>query len=209
MGHSQRGQAMLPEPIAVTLQVIDALEQVGARYVIGGSLASTVHGVVRTTLDADVLADLNPQQARPFADLLAGTFYLDTDSIHDAIRKHSSFTVIHLVTMFKVDVFMSQGRLFDRQQLERRQPWGADPDSGRVFFVASPEDTILAKLEWYRLGDELSDRQWRDILGVLAVQGDRLDFAYMRQWAAILDVSDLLARALAETKRGVAAPPGG
>ena len=82
---------MLPEPIAVTLQVIDALEQVGAAYVIGGSLASTIHGVVRTTLDTDIVADLNLQQARPFADLLAGTFYLDTDSIHDAIRKHSSF----------------------------------------------------------------------------------------------------------------------
>ena len=67
-----------------------------------------------------------------------------------------------------------------------------------MFFVASPEDTILAKLEWYRLGDEISDRQWRDILGVLAVQGDRLDFAYMRQWAATLDVSDLLERALDE-----------
>ena len=68
---------MLPEPIAVTLQVIDALEQVGARYVIGGSLASTIHGVVRTTLDTDIVADLSLRQAQPFADLLAGTFYLD------------------------------------------------------------------------------------------------------------------------------------
>ena len=193
---------MLPEPIAVTLLVIDALEQVGALYVIGGSLASTVHGVVRTTLDTDIVADLNLQQARPFADLLAGTFYLGTDSIHDAIRKHSSFNVIHLATMFKVDIFIPKGRPFDRQQLDRRQPWVADPDSGRVFFVATPEDTVLAKLAWYRLGDEISDRQWRDILGVLAVQGDRLDFAYMRQWAATLDVSDLLERALAETQRG-------
>jgi len=193
---------MLPEPIAVTLQVIDALEQVGAAYVIGGSLASTVHGVVRTTLDTDIVADLNLQQARPFADLLAGTFYLDTDSIHDAIRKHSSFNVIHLATMFKVDIFIPKGRPFDRQQLDRRQPWVADPDSGRMIYVATPEDTVLAKLAWYRLGDEISDRQWRDILGVLAVQGDRLDFAYMRQWAATLDVSDLLERALGEIGRG-------
>jgi len=193
---------MLPEPIAVTLQVIDALEQVDAAYVIGGSLASTIHGVVRTTLDTDIVADLNLQHARPFADLLAGAFYLDIDSIHDAIRKHSSFNVIHLATMFKVDVFIPKGRPFDRQQLDRRQPWVADPDSGRIIYVATPEDTILAKLAWYRLGDEISDRQWRDILGVLAVQGDRLDFAYMRQWAATLDVSDLLERALAETKRG-------
>jgi hypothetical protein len=193
---------MLPEPIAVTLQVIDALEQVGAAYVIGGSLASTIHGVVRTTLDTDIVADLSLSQARPFADLLAGTFYLDIDTIRHAIRDRSSFNVIHLATMFKVDLFIPKSRLFDRQQLERRQPWVANPDSGRMIYVATPEDTVLAKLAWYRLGDEISDRQWRDILGVLAVQGDRLDFAYMRQWAATLDVSDLLEQALAETKQG-------
>ena len=188
---------MLPEPIAVTLQVVDALEQVGAVYVIGGSLASTIHGVVRTTLDTDIVADLSLSRARLFADLLAGTFYLNTDTIRDAIRKRSSFNVIHLATMFKVDIFIPKDRPFDRQQLERRQPWIADPDSGRLIYVATAEDTLLAKLAWYRLGDETSDRQWRDILGVLAVQGDRLDLPYMHQWAASLGVSDLLERALA------------
>ena len=194
---------MLPEPIAVTLQVIDALEQVGAAYVIGGSLASTIHGVVRTTLDTDIVAELSLQQAQPFADLLAGTFYLDIDTIRHAIRQHSSFNVIHLATMFKVDhFFISKGRPFDRQQLARRQRWIADPGSGRTIYVTTPEDTVLTKLAWYRLGGEMSDRQWRDILGVLAVQGDRLDLAYMRQWAATLDVSDLLERALGEFGRG-------
>jgi hypothetical protein len=187
---------MLPEPIAVTLQVIAALEQVGATYVIGGSLASTIHGVVRTTLDTDIVADLSLPQALPFAKLLAGAFYLDLDTIRHAIQQRSSFNLIHLATMFKVDIFVSQGRPFDRQQLDRRQRWIADPDSGRTIYVATPEDTVLTKLAWYRLGGEMSDRQWRDILGVLAVQGDRLDCAYMRQWAATLDVLDLLERAM-------------
>lgn len=101
--------------------------------------------------------------------------------------------------MFKVDIFISKGRPFDRQQLSRRQSWAADPDSGRTIYVATPEDTVLTKLAWYRLGHEVSDRQWRDILGVLAVQEGRLDFAYMRQWAASLDVSDLLERVLSES----------
>lgn len=189
---------MLPESIAVTLQVIDALEQVGATYVIGGSLASTIHGVVRTTLDTDIVAELSLQQAQPFADLLVGAFYLDIDTIRHAIRQRSSFNLIHLATMFKVDIFISKNRPFDRQQLGRRQAWIVDPNSGRAIYVTTAEDTVLTKLAWYRLGDEMSDRQWRDVLGVLAVQGDRLDLAYMRQWAEALDVSDLLQRALGE-----------
>jgi hypothetical protein len=193
---------MLPEPLAVTLQVIDALEQVGARYVIGGSLASTIHGVVRTTLDTDILADLSLRQARPFADLLTGAFYLDLDSIRHAIRQRSSFNLIHLATMFKVDVFIPKGLPFDEQELDRRQLWIADPDSGRTIYVATPEDTVLAKLAWCRQGDEMADRQWRDILGVLAVQDDRLDLPYMHRWAASLGVSDLLERALGEILRG-------
>jgi hypothetical protein len=193
---------MLPEPIAVTMLVIDALEQVGARYVVGGSLASTIHGVVRSTLDTDIVADLGLRQAQPFADLLAGTFYVDVESVRHAIRIRSSFNVIHLATMFKVDVFIPQDRLFDRQQLVRRQPWIADPDSDRTIYVATPEDTILAKLAWYRLGDEVSDRQWRDILGVLVVQEGRLDFAYLRQWAAALGVTDLLERAFGALGQG-------
>jgi hypothetical protein len=193
---------MLPEPIAVTVQVIDALEQVGARYVIGGSLASTIHGVVRTTLDTDIVADLRLRQGQPFAAVLSGTFYLELASIRHAIHTRSSFNVIHLATMFKVDIFIPKDRPFDRQQLARRQPWAAEPDSDRVIYVASPEDTILAKLEWYRLGDEISDRQWRDVLGVLAVQGNRLDLPYMRRWAASLGVDDLLERALGENPQG-------
>jgi len=190
---------MLPEPLAVTLLVTDALEQLGVRYVIGGSLASTIHGVVRMTLDADIVAELSLSQAQPFADRLTGAFYFDLDAIRHSIRVRSSFNVIHLATLFKVDLFIPKSRPFDEQQLDRRQLWIADPESGRSIYVATPEDTILAKLAWYRLGDEISDRQWRDILGVLAVQGDRLDLAYLRLWAASLGVGDLFERALQET----------
>jgi hypothetical protein len=190
---------MLPEPIAVTLLVTDVLERLGVLYVIGGSLASTVHGVVRTTLDADIVADLSLGQAPAFAAELAGAFYVDAQSVEDAIRQRSSFNAIHLATMFKVDVFIPKGRPFDRQQLERRQPWPVGGGSGRVIYVASAEDTVLAKLEWYRLGDETSDRQWRDVLGVLAVQRGRLDLAYLRRWARELGVADLAERAQAQT----------
>ncbi len=190
---------MLPEPIAVVLLVTDALERLGVPYVIGGSLASTVHGVVRTTLDADIVADLSTDQAPALAAALAAAFYVNPQSVEDAVRRRSSFNAIHLATMFKIDVFIPKGRPFDRQQLERRQPWPVGGGPGRVIYVASAEDTVLAKLEWYRLGGEASDRQWRDVLGVLAVQRGALDLAYLRRWAHELGVADLAERALAET----------
>ena len=186
------------DPIAVTLLVIDALDALGVPYLIGGSLASAVHGVLRATLDTDLVADLRLEHAEPLARALGGTFYVDAESIREAVLHQRSFNVIHLETMFKVDVFVVKKRPFHHSQMERRtaQVIATDPD--RTAYVATAEDTILAKLEWYRTDGDVSERQWRDVLGVMKVQADRLDLAYLRQWAAQLNISDLLERAIKE-----------
>jgi hypothetical protein len=189
---------MPADPIAVTLLVTQSLEQLGVLYLIGGSLASAVHGVFRATADADLVADLRPEHAAPLAQALAGVFYVDEESIAEAIRRRRSFNVIHLDTMFKVDIFVSQARPFDRSQFERRVQQVVATDPEWTGYFASAEDTVLAKLEWYRLGGEVSERQWRDILGVLKVQGERMDLEYLRHWAGELKVLDLLEKALAE-----------
>jgi hypothetical protein len=187
---------MLAEPIAVTLRVIEALVDLGVPYLIGGSLASAVHGVARATADADLVADLHLEHAEPLAQALGDAFYVDVEAIRDAIRHRSSFNVIHLETVFKVDVFVNKQRPFDQAQFERRAAQIVATDPERSVYVASAEDTVLTKLEWYRLGNEVSDRQWRDVLGVLKVQGERLDEAYLRRWARALSVEDLLEKAL-------------
>jgi hypothetical protein len=189
---------VIPEPIAVTLLVTEALEKLGVRYFIGGSFASTVHGEVRTTLDTDLVAELGSDDVAPLVEALGPAFYADAATMRSAIHQHRSFNLIDLATMFKVDVFVSRQRAFDRAQMERRIRQVVATDPERTAYVATAEDIILAKLEWYREGGGVSERQWRDVVGVMRVQGTRLDRDYLHHWGADLGVADLLQRALSE-----------
>ena len=189
---------MLAESISVALLVADILEDFGILYAIGGSLSSAVHGVMRATMDVDLVADLCQEHVEPLARALGDVFYADVGMMRDAVRRHGSFNVIHLETMFKVDVFVAKPRAFDRAQLARRQLYLLSEEPERRAYVTSAEDIVLVKLERYRIGGENSDRQWRDVQGVLKVQGGQLDRAYLKGMAADLGVSDLLDRAIVD-----------
>ena len=118
--------------------------------------------------------------------------------IAETIRHHSSFNIIHRETMFKVDVFIPYPRPFLHSQFNRSQSQTFLFKTEVSAKFASPEDTILAKLEWYRLGGEVLECQWRDILGVLKTRTGALDLSYLQQWADELEENDLLERALKE-----------
>ncbi len=188
------------EKIDVVLKVIAALEELEVPYLIGGSFASSLYGIVRSTNDADIVAGLKTDHVAPFFRALESEFYVDELSIERAIRTGRHFNVIHAGTQFKVDVFTPRLTGFAIQQLERRQERPFGEDTKHKAYFASPEDTVLAKLEWYRRGNEVSEQQWRDVLTVIKVQRGRLDLDYMRRWAEELRVADLLEEALAETK---------
>ena len=186
-----------PEILAAIGPIVEALEELGVAYHIGGSVASSVHGIPRLTIDADIVADLQLEHVRPLVKQLEAEYYIDADVVREAIRRHSSFNAIHLDTILKFTVFIPKTRPFDQEEFRRiRQEVLAE--GTRPFYTASPEGTILNKLEWYRMGGEVSTSQWNDILGVLKVQGTALDMAYMQRWAKALQVTDLLERALVE-----------
>jgi len=187
---------MLSEPIQVTLKVVITFERLGIPYLIGGSFASAVHGIVRATMDVDLVADIKPSHISSLVALLENEFYIDAEMILDAIQHTSSFNLIHLETMFKVDVFILKQRPFDLNQMQRRISQSVGDSSDDQAYFSTAEDIVLAKLEWFRAGGETSERQWRDILGVLDLQGDRLDLEYLKKWAATLGIRDLLQRAI-------------
>ena len=189
-------------PLAGTLKALaSALERAGIGYVIGGSLASSVRGVIRMTYDIDIVATIAAPQVERFVRELGGEWYADAGQMRDGITAGRAFNVIRLSLGNKVDIFPAVED-FHFRQLERATrvalPFLED---SAAYPVATVEDILLAKLRWYALGGEVSERQWRDIAGLLAANSD-LDRAYLDVWAVRLGVSYLLARALEEAREG-------
>ena len=194
---------MLSDPLIVVARIASVFDALGIQYVVGGSLASSVYGTPRATQDVDVVADIRPSNVDAITSALAGDFYVDADMIRDAIKRRASFNVIHLATMFKADVFIFQGDQWSREEMIRARAEQFDVPEGEVTIrFASPEDTLLHKLIWYQLGNEVSDRQWGDVLGVLRVQGEALDGEYLDRWAPLLGVAELLSRARSQRTSG-------
>jgi hypothetical protein len=187
--------------IEVTRKVVEVFRALDIAYLIGGSLASSAFGIPRATLDVDLVAEIRPEHVTAIYKALMREFYVDANMINEAIKTRSSFNIIHLDTMYKVDIFIPKERPFDIQAFSRRVQKPFSENSSQELFFATPEDIILHKLEWYEAGSQVADRQWNDIIGVLKVQGNHLDRTYLKKWAEELRLSNLLKKAIAESKR--------
>lgn len=185
----------MDETLHVALEAGRIFTRLEVKWLLGGSLASSAHGIPRATFDADLLADLRTNQIKPFLRDLGDRWYADEEAIRDAITHRSSFNLIHFETALKVDVFIPKLRQFERMEFARAQPVVVSEETGETAPVCCPEDIVVAKLEWFRSGGQISERQWADVLGVMRLNRERLDAEVMRTSATELGVLDLLEEA--------------
>lgn len=189
------------ETILVTGVVGAALEALGVDWYVGGSVASSLHGIPRATQDADLVVALRPGQAARLAELLGSDFYMDAETAEEAIRSRRSFNVIHFDTMFKVDIFVSKADAYSRRAMADRVFRVLATNPPVEVPVATAEDTVAHKLFWYRKGGR-SEKQWTDLRGVLETLADGVDVQRLRLACADLGVEDLVDSALAGINPG-------
>jgi predicted nucleotidyltransferase len=185
-------------PTQFLIHVAELLERLGVPYHVGGSVASSAHGMYRASADIDFVIDPTSEQLEAMALALEPEFYVSRSAMAEALADRSTFNAIHDQTSFKIDFFIKGTSPFDAEELRRSIRQAVGDELGHEVLLKSPEDTVLRKLEWYRRGGEVSDRQWQDVLSVLAAARGQLDEAHLERWSQELGISDLLDRARRE-----------
>jgi hypothetical protein len=190
----------LSDPLSVVRKATNIFEKAGIRYLVGGSLASSLHGIPRSTQDVDIVADLNVQQVENILPLLSEHFYVDEEMAKDAVMRRSSFNVIDRELLYKLDIFVLSDDALAETEMKRRVGYRLADSDDQTMYVCSAEDIVAHKLYWYRLGDGVSERQWNDALNVVKVQREHLDMDYLTRTCSARGVGDLLEKLLKEYK---------
>ena len=188
-------------PAQLVVWIAQLLDQLGIPYHVGGSVASSWYGQPRSTADLDVVIEADAKGLASLAEALRREFYVSPEAMAEALAQRRSFNAISLEGPYKVDFFIRGDRAFDKAEFARAQPHRLDSPHGLTVRLMSPEDLILRKLEWFRLGGEVSDHQWQDALGVIRGMRGRLDESHLERWADELGLLDLLERARDQASR--------
>ena len=179
----------MSEQMAFLKWIAERLEQAGIPYMLTGSLALALYAQPRMTRDIDIVVEYAPADAGTMAALFEDLCVVDEDSIAEAARFGGMFNIIHKEWIIKADLIPRKGEPFDEAEFARRRSVDI---GGASIWVISPEDLVLAKLDWGK--DSRSEMQMRDVRSILAaVEG--LDWVYLQEWAQRLGVADLLEEA--------------
>lgn len=191
---------MSGDAVEAAIEFARVLEGLGARYMIGGSLASITWGEPRFTQDVDFVAALEASHVDGLLEQLGDEWYADETLIREAIERRSSFNAIRLAGMVKVDVFIPPDEGLHASKWDRARSAALTADNGPKLPITSPEDIVLQKLDWFRKGGGVSEQQWRDVTSLLRIRAGQLDNGYLDEWAKRMDLEDLLTRARRESE---------
>lgn len=173
-------------------RVVAALERALIPYMVTGSFASSAHGEVRGTRDIDIVIAPTADQLRVFiAQFPDDRYYADEFDALDALEHDSQFNVIDFDSSWKADLIIRKRRDFSRVEFDRRR---SHVINGIDVYLATPEDVVIAKLEWAKIGE--SERQIEDVAGVIATQGLNLDRSYVERWVRELGLEQQWQHAL-------------
>ena len=175
---------------------------------LGGSVAASLYTNPRHTQYADVSVAPFPGREQELVDHLSDDYFISFIAVKSAVDKRRTFNVIRRTTTFKIDVFIRADRPYDLAALARRKTIAPESAGDAPVFVQSPEDVVLHKLAWYRLGNEVAGQQWTDVVGLLKSQRGQLDESYLSHWARELNVADLWVRAKLEASWPTSAEEG-
>jgi hypothetical protein len=181
-------------PRELLRSIVDLLDSIGIAYMVVGSFVSSTYGEPRSTFDLDLVIDPTREQLDQFLSRLSKErYYVDDDVARDALHRRAMFNIIEMESAWKLDLIIRQARPFSIEELRRRRRISI---IGVDVAAATPEDTIIAKLEWSKLSS--SDRQLDDVAGILRVGGAELDLEYLERWVDTLELRDAWARAQAK-----------
>lgn len=177
----------------VLLEVCETLNQLGIDYMLTGAYAVSFYGRPRTTQDIDLVVTISGEEVKNLYSKFKDLFYIDEESIKEAIREKSMFNIIHNETLDKIDFWLLKDNEFDKVRFSRRRK---EEIKGKAVFISSPEDLILTKLDWYKKSD--LQKHYNDVLGIFEVQTGKLDLDYIRKWAEVLFLIEIVEEIIKE-----------
>ncbi|QDU85969.1 hypothetical protein Pla163_31160 [Planctomycetes bacterium Pla163] len=183
--------------VRATIELARVLDALGLRYVVGGSMAASLWGEPRFTRDSDFAVDLALDRVDELVAALQGDWYVDRESIVEAVRRRRGFNIFTRTGFSKVDVYVPPDEGIHPNKWGRAQRRTV---AGTQISITSSEDIVLQKLDWFRQGGEQMNQQLIDVVEVLRTRGSKIDDAYLDEWAARIGVADLLERVRASAR---------